>query len=200
MMQGSNFITTYAKVPIKNMVSESCVKIVKQELQRTGFINVVEVKIGEAEFYYDAQVVNLDIINTILERNGFKIIKDNNKLLVEKIKSAVIAHIFYGANTNSLLRNSDYLSEQLELPYATLSKVFSTVTGSTLEKYIILIKIEKIKELITYDEHSLSEISFMMGYSSVHYLSNQFKQVTGYTVSQYKKEGISDRKSLNSLI
>jgi YesN/AraC family two-component response regulator len=65
---------------------------------------------------------------------------------------------------------------------------------------LILIKIEKIKELISYDEHSLSEISYMMGYSSVHYLSNQFKQVTGYTVSQYKKDGISDRKSLNNLI
>ena len=199
-MQRTTFITTPAKLSIKNMVSPSCVKVVKQELQQTGFIKVMKVELGSAEIFYDAQVLNLDIINTILQRSGFELIRDNDKLLVEKIKAAVIAHIFYGANTNSLLRNSDYLSEQLEMPYAQLSKVFSGVTGSTLEKYTILIKIEKIKELITYDEHSLSEIAFMMGYSSVQYLSNQFKQITGYTVSQYKNQGIKDRKNLNEVL
>ena len=182
------------------MVSQSCIKVVKQELQQTGFIRVMKVELGSAEIFYDAQVLNLDIIDTVLQRSGFELIRDNDKLLVEKIKAAVIAHIFYGANTNSLLRNSDYLSEQLEQPYAQLSKVFSNVTGSTLEKYIILIKIEKIKELITYDEHSLSEIAFMMGYSSVQYLSNQFKQITGYTVSQYKNQGVKDRKNLSEVL
>lgn len=199
-MQGSTFITTPAKLAIKNMVSESCIKVVKQELERTGFVKVEKISLGEAEIFYDAQIINLDIINIILERNGFKLIQNKDKVLVEKIKSAVIAHIFYGANTNSILRNSDYLSEQLDLPYPTLSKVFSTITGSTLEKYIILIKIEKIKELITYDEHSLSEIAYMMGYSSVHYLSNQFKQVTGLSVSQYKKDGTHHRKTLDHIL
>ena len=199
-MQGSTFVTTPAKLYIKNMVSESCIKVVTQELERIGFIKVLKVILGEADILYDAQIINLDIINIILERNGFQLILDKDKLLVEKIKSAVIAHIFYGANTNSILRNSDYLSEQLDLPYSTLSKVFSSVTGTTLEKYIILIKIEKIKELITYDEHSLSEIAFMMGYSSVHYLSNQFKQVTGLSVSQYKKDGTHHRKTLDHIL
>lgn len=199
-MQRTTFITTPATLSIKNMVSQSCIKVVKQELQQTGFIRVMKVELGSAEIFYDAQVLNLDIIDTVLQRSGFELIRDNDKLLVEKIKAAVIAHIFYGANTNSLLRNSDYLSEQLEQPYAQLSKVFSNVTGSTLEKYIILIKIEKIKELITYDEHSLSEIAFMMGYSSVQYLSNQFKQITGYTVSQYKNQGVKDRKNLSEVL
>jgi len=182
------------------MVSNSCVKVVKEEFQRTGFIEVLNVKLGEAEINYDAQVISLEVIDTILKRNGFELLRDNSVKLVEQIKTIVIEHIFYGSNTNSLMRNSDYLSERLGQPYPHLSKVFSEKTGSTLEKYIILIKIEKIKELITYDEHSLSEIAYMMGYSSVQYLSNQFKQITGYTVSEYKSKGIKDRKSLNSVL
>ena len=199
-MQHHNFITTHAVLHIKNMVSNSCIKVVREELQRTGFIEVVDVKLGEAEINYDAQVINVEVIDTILKRNGFEILRDNSAKLVEQIKTVVIEHIFYGSNTNSLMRNSDYLSERLGQPYPYLSKIFSEKTGSTLEKYIILIKIEKIKELITYEEHSLSEIADMMGYSSVQYLSNQFKQITGYTVSEYKSKGIKDRKSLNSVL
>jgi AraC family transcriptional regulator len=199
-MQHHSFINTHAVLHIKNMVSNSCVKVVREELHRTGFIEVLNVKLGEAEINYDAQVLNLDVIDTILKRNGFELLQDTAVKLVEQIKTIVIEHIFYGSNTNSLMRNSDYLSERLGQPYPYLSKIFSDKTGSTLEKYIILIKIEKIKELITYEEHSLSEISYMMGYSSVQYLSNQFKQITGYTVSDYKSKGIKDRKSLSSVL
>ena len=199
-MQNHSFINTPATLLIKNMVSNSCLRLVKEDLQRTGFIQVVSIKLGEAEIFYDAQVVNLDVINTLLLRNGFELILDNSAKLVEQIKSCVIEHIFYGSNTNSLIRNSDYLSDRLLHPYPYLSKVFSEKTGATLEKYIILIKIEKIKELITYEELSLSEISYMMGYSSVQYLSNQFKQITGYSVSEYKNLGIKDRKPLSSVL
>ena len=181
------------------MVSNSCIKIVEQELGRIGFIKVLKVELGKAEINYDAQIIGLDVIDSILKRNGFELLRDTDAILVGRIKSSVIEHIFYGSNTNSLIRNSDYLSERLEQPYPFLSKVFKEKTGTTLEKYIILIKIEKIKELITYNEHSLSEISYMMGYSSVQYLSNQFKQITGYTVSVYKVQG-GDRKVLNSVI
>ena len=181
------------------MVGNSCTKVVREELQRTGFVEVLAVKLGEAEIKYDAQVISMDIIDTILQRNGFELLRDNSARLVEQIKTAVIEHIFYGSNTNSLIRNSDYLSEHLAHPYPYLSKVFSDKTGNTLEKFIILIKIEKIKELITYGELSLSEIAYLMGYSSVQYLSNQFKQITGYTVSDYKSKGIKDRKPLSSV-
>lgn len=198
-MQGNTFNTTHKVLAIKNMVSKSCVKIVKQELERIGFIKVINVSLGSAEIKYDAQIIGTDVINSILMRNGFELLQDNEAILVGKIKSAVIEHIFYGSNTNSLIRNSDYLSERLEQPYPYLSKVFKDKTGTTLEKYIILIKIEKIKELITYNEHSLSEIAYMMGYSSVQYLSNQFKQVTGYTVSVYKEKG-GDRKPLGQVL
>jgi len=198
-MQGNTFNTTHEILSIKNMVSKSCIKVVKQELERIGFIKVINVELGKAEINYDAQIIGLDVIDSILKRNGFELLRDTDAILVGQIKGAVIEHIFYGSNTNSLIRNSDYLSERLEQPYPYLSKVFKEGTGTTLEKYIILIKIERIKELLTYNEHSLSEISYMMGYSSVQYLSNQFKQVTGYTVSAYKDKG-GDRKVLGEVI
>ncbi len=179
------------------MVSNSCIKLVRQELERTGFIEVVNVMLGEAEIEFDLQVFSLDVVNEILKKSGFELLLDTNKKLVEKIKTTVIQFVFYGNNNTSLIRNSDYLSEKLQHSYQHLSKVFSETTGMTLEKYIILIKAEKIKEMISYDEYTLSEIAYFMGYSSVQYLSNQFKQVTGYTVSEYKSLGKKDRKPLN---
>jgi AraC family transcriptional regulator len=199
-MQKHNFNTTRTIIHIKNMVGNSCVKLVKQELERTGFIEIIHIEMGKAEIQYDSQVISIEGINTILKRNGFEIISDNNKKLVEQIKTSVIQFVFYGNNTNSLIRNSDYLSEKLQHSYRHLSKVFSETTGITLEKYIIIIKAEKIKELISYDELTLSEIAYQMGYSSVQYLSNQFKQVTGYSVSEYKNLGRKDRKSLSELL
>ena len=199
-MQKHNFNTTRTVIYIKNMVSNSCIKIVKQELERTGFIEVLNVTLGTAEIQFDAQVFSLEVVNTILKKNGFELLSDNNKKLVEQIKTSVIQFVFYANNTNSLIRNSDYLSEKLQHSYQHLSKVFSETTGITLEKYIILIKAEKIKELISYDEYTLSEIAYYMGYSSVQYLSNQFKQVTGYTVSEYKALGKKDRKPLHTVL
>jgi AraC family transcriptional regulator len=198
-MQKHNLNTTRAVIFIKNMISSSCIKIVKQELERTGFIEVIHIKMGEAEVQFDSQVISLEVINTILKREGFELVNDSSNKLVERIKSCIIQHIFFGNNANSIVRNSDYLSESLGHPYLHLSKVFSEKAGMTLEKYIILIKIEKIKELIMYDELTLSEIAYNLGYSSIQYLSNQFKQITGYTVSEYKGLKNHDRKPLTSL-
>lgn len=182
------------------MVSNSCIRIVREELERTGFIKVTYIELGRAEINFDQQVINMEGIDTLLKKHGFALIKDKDNRLVEEIKTAVIQLVFYGNNANSLIRNSDYLHEKLGHPYIHLSKVFSEKTGITLEKYIILIKIEKIKELISYDEMTLSEIAYMMGYSSVQYLSNQFKQVTGYSVSEYKNLLHKERKPLSSLL
>jgi len=181
------------------MVSNSCIKLVKQELERTGFIDVIQVTLGEAVIRYDAQVFDPKGIDAILKRQGFELIDNTDQKLVQQIKSSIIQLIFYGSNTNSILRNSDYLSEKLGHPYQYLSKIFSAQTGSTLEKYIILIKTEKIKELISYEEITLSEIAYRMGYSSVQYLSNQFKQVTGFTVSDYKGVGKKNRTPLSDI-
>ena len=181
------------------MVSNSCVRIVREELERTGFIQVLYVELGKAEINYDSQIINIETINSILKKNGFELIDDKDEKLVEQIKTSVIQLIYFGNNTNSLIRNSDYLSDKLGYPYTHLSKIFSEKTGTTLEKYIILIKMEKIKEMISYDELTLSEISYAMGYSSVQYLSNQFKQVAGLSVSEYKNLLHKERKPLSSV-
>ncbi len=199
-MQPSTLNTKKATLHIKNMVSNSCIRIVQEELGRTGFIQVHHVELGKAEVSFDPQLINSDGINVILKRSGFALIDDKDSQLVEQIKTSVIQFIFYGSNANSLIRNSDFLSEKLGHHYTHLSKVFSEKTGTTLEKYIILIKIERIKELISYDEMTLSEVAYLMGYSSVQYLSNQFKQITGLSVSEYKNLLHKDRKPLSSIL
>ena len=199
-MQPSSFATTPSSLHIKNMVSNSCIRIVREELEKTGFIKVNYIELGRAEINFDQQVINLEGIDALLKKHGFSLIKDKDSRLVEEIKTAVIQLVFYGNNANSLIRNSDYLHEKLGHPYLHLSKVFSKKTGTTLEKYVILIKIEKIKEIISYDEMTLSEIAYMMGYSSVQYLSNQFKLITGYSVSEYKNLLHKERKPLSSIL
>jgi len=181
------------------MVSESCCKVVRWELERTGFVEVEQVELGSATIHFNEGVINLDFIDAVLKRNGFSLIEHKDEHLIEQIKAAVIQLIFYGNNTNTILRNSDYLSQKLGQPYPVLSKLFSKQTQTTLEKYIIQIKIEKVKELIRYDEYSLSEIAYMMGYSSVAHLSNQFRQVTGLTVQEFKKDTGIKRTPLNKL-
>jgi len=101
---------------------------------------------------------------------------------------------------SSLIRNSDYISDRVQVPNDKLSKVFSLVTNITLEKYLILLKIERAKELILNSEYTLSEISYMLGYSSVQYLSNQFKKTTGFTVSQYKNGAPVERIPLENIL
>ncbi len=199
-MQPHNLNTRKITICIKNMVSNSCVRIVREELERTGFIKVLHIELGIADIQYDAQVFSQENINQILIRNGFSLIADKGEKMVEKIKTSIIQLIYYGNNTNSLVRNSDYLSQKLNMPYLQLSKLFSDHTGTTLEKYIIMVKMERIKELITYDEMTLSEIAYLMGYSSVQYLSNQFKQITGVSVTEYKDQLHKSRKPLSSLL
>lgn len=182
------------------MSSPSCMRIVREEMERTGFIRVHQVELGRADISYDPQIISEGFLDALLRNNGFELLTDKDAKLLEQIKTAVIQLIFYGNNSNSLIRNSDYLSEKLGFPYVYLSKLFSDKTNTTLEKYIILIKIEKIKELISYGEMTLSEISYMMGYSSVQYLSNQFRQMTGYSVSEYKNLAHKPRVPLHEVV
>ena len=131
---------------------------------------------------------------------GFTVVTDANESLVENIKVAAIELIHHSNNMSSLIRNSDYISDRVQVPYDKLSKVFSLVTNMTLEKYLILLKIERAKELILNSEYTLSEISYMLGYSSVQYLSNQFKKTTGFTVSQYKNGAPVERIPLENIL
>jgi len=199
-MQPNSLNTKYTTIYIKNMVCDSCVKVVKWELERTGFIQVETVELGKAVIHFNEGVIGPEFINAVLQRNGFCLIDDKEDVLVEQIKSSVIQLIFFGNNTNSLVRNSDFLSQKLDIPYTTLSKIFSKKTTTTLEKFIIQIKIEKVKELISYNDMSLSEVAHTMGYSSVAYLSNQFKQITGMNVQDYKNQIHPARAPLNKVM
>lgn len=198
-MQPGSFNTQRTKLHIKNMVGNSCKKLITRTLESTGFIKIHYIALGKSEISYNPQVINLSTIKTILQNDGFDLLQDEDDILVEEIKVAVIEYFYYGNNVNALMKNSDYLSERLQKSYGHLSKVFKDKTDTTIEKYIILIKIERVKELISYDTLTLSEIAYMMGYSSVQYLSNQFKQVTNESVSQYKKS-LSSRTPLDQIL
>ncbi len=125
-------------------------------------------------------------IEKALKRNGFSLLTNKNDILVEDIRRTII-DLVHHTTYNAMVRNSDYLVGKFGKTYPYLSSLFSKYEGITLEKYIILQKIEKVKSLIKDNELTLSEIAFMMGYSSVQYLSTQFKTITGISVSEFKK-------------
>jgi len=183
---------------IKNMVCLCCLRVIKEELEKTGVI-VEEISLGKATISYNDEAMTLDDVRMVLVELGTDLIETRDHRLVEEIKLAVIELIHHMNNVDSMVRKSDYLVEKTGLSYSYLSRIFSTHEQITLEKYIILNKIERIKELIDQDEFTLSEIAFMMDYSSVQYLSNQFKHMTGMTVSEYKESDRSSKKPIDKL-
>ncbi len=185
---------------LKNMISRSCIKLVEVYFKTQPYITVLQTDLGSVKLRYDHDKITLPEIVSHFQQLNFYEIVDRETILVEQIKAAAIELIHLANNTNSLIRNSDYISERVQQPYNKLSKVFSSVTGITLEKYLILLKIEKAKELLIQDDYSLSEIAYMLGYSSVQYLSNQFKKITGLTVSQFKSLDKHHRIPLEKLI
>jgi AraC family transcriptional regulator len=170
---------------IRNMVCSCSLMVVRQLLQQKN-IEVLEIRLGKVRVRYEGDFPD-DEFDRMLRPYGLAVLKKREEQLISQIKVAVIELIHEMNNVNSIVRKSDYLVEKLNLSYPYLSKLFSDHEHITLEKYIILQKIERIKHLLDSDEYSLSEIAYMMDYSSVHYLSNQFRQITGMTVSQYKK-------------
>ena len=181
------------------MVSSRCIAQVQNILESASNISIDKVYLGAAQIQINEGSIDLIVLQKKLQEKGFDLIYDKDAALLEAIKVAVLEMIYYGNNLNSLIRNSDYLSDKLAHSYIFLSKMFSDKTHLTLEKYIILVKIERVKELLSYNEMTLSEISYQMGYSSVQYLSNQFKQITTYSVSEYKALPIKPRIPLDQL-
>ncbi len=182
------------------MVSSRCIAQVQNLLESASNLSIDKVYLGAAQIQINEGNIDFIVLQKKLQEHGFDLIYDKEAALLEAIKVAVLEMIYYGNNLNSLIRNSDYLSDKLGNPYTFLSKLFSDKTHLTLEKYIILVKIERVKELLSYNEMTLSEISYQMGYSSVQYLSNQFKQITTYSVSEYKALPIKPRIPLDQLI
>lgn len=185
-------------IQIRNMLCKCCMKVVREELEKNN-IRVERIILGEASIEYDPNRVNLNLIAAVLKESGFELVVSREKKIVNKIKTTVVELIHHLNNMDSIVRKSDYLVEMMGLSYQQLSKIFSKHESVTLERYIILNKMERIKELILLDEYTLSEIAYMMDYSSVQYLSNQFKKETGYSVSEYKKLELNLKKPLEDL-
>lgn len=181
---------------IKNMVCNRCILVVKQELQKMD-IEVCKVSLGEVETATELIQAQISELAGKLDSLGFELLDDNKKRLIEKMKNIIINQIHH-SDDETHQNFSEILSASLHKDYSYLSKLFSEVEGITIEKFIINHKIERIKELIIYDEQSLSEIAYKLNYSSVAHLSNQFKKVTGLTPSHFKKLG-EKRKPLDKI-
>lgn len=182
---------------IKNMVCDRCIMVVQNELNKLGLI-AETVRLGEVTFRNIITAEEKNELVKVLIPLGFQLIDDKRNRIIEKIKNIIIDLVQH-QNTDSKTNLSDILSSQLHHDYNYLSNLFSEVEGTTIEKYFIAQKIEKVKELLVYDELSLSEIAFQLNYSSVSYLSNQFKKVTGLTPSHFKQIREDKRKPLDKI-
>ncbi len=170
---------------IKNMVCPCCSKVVKEELDMLGFTTTIE-RLGLGRIEYSGNHPDMNEITKILEKNGFELLVDKNAKIIENIKTLIIELIYQEKLKGLNINLSDYLSQNFDCTYPYLSTLFSSVESITIEKYFILQKIERVKELLIYDELTLSEIAYQLGYSNVQYLSNQFKKITGRSPSKFK--------------
>lgn len=187
----------HTKLYIKNMVCDRCKMAVRGELDALR-LTPLNVELGYAEFAENLTPELRSELSARLTRLGFEILDDKRSQIIEQIKKEVIRTVH--AEENQLKTNfSDHLSSVLNRDYNSLSKLFSEVEGVTIEKYLIQQKVERIKELLVYNELSLSEIAFKLGYSSVAHLSNQFKKVTGLTPSFFKTMPLQERKPLDQV-
>lgn len=178
------------------MVCPRCIMAVENILNRQG-IQPLDVRLGEVIVAKDLDDADIQSFRSALESVGFELLDDNQQQLIAQIKTTIINHIhFSGENGFNI---SEILTNDLHKDYSLLSKLFSSTEGITIEHYTILQKIEKAKELLTYNKQTLSEIAFALGYSSVSHLSSQFKKVTGLTPTQFKAQGVDLRKSLDRL-
>ena len=166
------------------MVCIRCQMVVKSELERLG-LHYTSVELGEAEISGNISTEQLDLLNVALKKAGLALMDDNKTILVEKIKTIIIEMVHY-SDEQIKINLSDYLSEKLNHNYTYLSNLFTEVKGTTIEKFYLSHKIEKVKELLVYDELNLTEIAWKLHYSSVAHLSNQFKKMTGLTPSHFK--------------
>lgn len=181
---------------IKNMVCNRCIKVVREELERLGY-HPLSVSLGEAVI---AGAPDRELIRKALEANGFELIEDKRAKTIEKIKHAILQFVYTDhEKTPVTIPASGFIAREVGQEYGQLSALFSSMEGMTIEHYLILQKIERVKELLKYGELTLSEISYQLGYSSLQHLSNQFKSITGMTPTQFKKMVGETRKPLDKV-
>lgn len=184
-------------IHVKNMVCPRCIHAVISVLQNLK-IEFQEVKLGKVTFTQPIEKKSLSLLNDQLTAIGFELLEPGRSSLISKIKTLIVQQIHY--NKEPLKENfSTYLAEKLHHEYSYLSRLFSSVEGITIEKYIARQKIEKVKELLFYNEQTLSEIAFQMDYSSTAYLSTQFKKETGMTPTQFKDMHQPGHRHLDSI-
>jgi AraC family transcriptional regulator len=183
---------------IKNMVCNRCIKVVKEDLEKLG-LNVQEVKLGEAVVDDDLDNAKLEEVRDMLEEDGFELLDNKKAQLVEKIKNIIIDIIHHHNEETPHYNFSYIIAENVGMDYNYLSNLFSSMESTTIEKFIIAQRIERVKELLVYDELSLSEIAYKLGYSSVNHLSAQFKKVTGLTPTHFKTIKEEKRKTLDQV-
>ncbi len=185
------------KLFIKYMVSLRCKLMVKEELKKLG-LHYVVLELGVVELLEDITKYQRLELKKNLSKSGLELMESKKSILIEKIRNVIIEMIHY---TDELpkVNYSDYISEKVGYNYTYLANIFSEVKGITIQQFIIIHKIERVKELLIYDELSLTEISYKLHYSSVAHLSNQFKKITGLTPTFYKKLKEKRKQNLEDL-
>lgn len=179
------------------MVSLRCKMVVKDELRKLG-ISYSNISLGQVELAEEINRSQLERIRNALKQSGLELMDDKKSVLIEKIKDVVIEMVHYDDELPKV-NFSDYLTEKLGYNYTYLANLFSETEGTTIEHFIIIHKIERVKELIIYDELNLTEIAWKLHYSSVSHLSNQFKKITGLTPSFFKSLKDKKRSNLENL-
>lgn len=180
------------KLYIKNMVCSRCKMVVKSEFEKLG-LQTISVELGEVELEKEISDEQKEVLLENLQVLGFDLIDDKKTKTVERIKNLIV-DLVHHKNNDLKINLSDYLAENLNQDYNSLSNLFSEIENTTIEKYFISQKIEKVKELLIYNELSLSEIADILNYSNVAHLSNQFKKITGFTPTSFKQ--LKDKKRI----
>ncbi|MCC9166621.1 helix-turn-helix domain-containing protein [Pontibacter harenae] len=190
---------TDTKLYIKNMVCDRCKRVVAEELNKLGY-QVQRITLGEADLYVPAgKELDLEEIREVMAENGFSLMDDRKTQLIEQVKVAIIELVHRQGESDLHINTSDYIAEKVGLDYNYLSSLFSSFEGITIERFLILQRIERVKELLVYNELSLKEIAYELGYSSVAHLSNQFKKITGFTPSHFKEIKEDKRKTIDKV-
>lgn len=182
---------------IKYMVSLRCKMMVKEELKKLN-LDYLNIDLGMVEIMGDITPKKFEKLRENLATSGLELLDDKRAILIERIKNVIVEMVHY-TDEIPKVNYSDYISEKLNHDYTYLSNIFSEVKGITIQHYIIMHKIERVKELLLYDELNLTEIAFMLNYSSVAHLSNQFKKITGLSPSFFKQMKYSRNKNLENI-
>lgn len=185
-------------ISIKNMVCDRCIKSVAGIFHSVS-VRVKKIELGKVIVEEKLSAIQMEQLRIALQREGFEIIDDQRLRMIVEIKKLIIELVHYKELDEMKENLSDYLASRLHKDYTYLSNLFSSVENTTIEQYFIQQKIEKVKEWLVYNELTLSEMAFKLGYSSVAHLSNQFRKITGFTPSHFKKLKDHNRKKLDSL-